>query len=70
MTPFWNFTDVTLADDDNDSILTDDTNRAIQANVATQVTEPGGQVSNLCKWRHLMANIRTNASDLVETKMM
>ena len=48
----------------------DNTNRAIQGNVAMQVTQPGGQVCNLCKWRHLMANIRTNASDLVETKMM
>ena len=65
-----NLTDVTLADEDTDSILTDNTNRAIQGNVAMQVTQPGGQVCNLCKWRHLMANIRTNASDLVETKMM
>ena len=52
------------------SILTDKVNRTIQDNVAMQVTQPGGQVCNLCKWRHLMANIRTNASDLVETKMM
>ena len=62
--------DVTLADEDTNSILTDNTNIAIQGNVAMQVTQPGGQVCNLCKWRHLMANIRTNASDLVETKMM
>jgi len=65
-----NLTDVTLTDEDTNSILTDNTNRAIQGNVAMQVTQPGGQVCNLCKWRHLMANIRTNASDLVETKMM
>ena len=65
-----NLTDVTLADEDTDSILTDNTNRAIRGNIAMQVTQPGGQVCNLCKWRHLMANIRTNASDLVETKMM
>ena len=62
--------DLTLTDEDTNSILTDDTNRAIQGNVAMQMTQPGGQVCNLCKWRHLMANIRTNASDLVETKMM
>ena len=65
-----NLTDVTLADEDTDSILTDNTNRAIQGNIAMQVTQPSGQVCNLCKWRHLMANIRTNTSDLVETKMM
>ena len=49
---------------------TDNTNRAIQGNLVMQVTQPGGQVCNLCKWRYLVANIRTNASDLVETKMM
>ena len=59
---------VTLADEDTDSILTDNTNRAIQSNVAMQVTKPGDQVSNLYKWCHLMANISTNASDLIETK--
>ena len=69
-TPFWNLTDVTLADKETNLILTDKVNRVIQGNVAMQVTQPGGQVCNLCKWRHLMANIRTNASDLVETKMM
>ena len=62
--------DLTLTDEDTNSILTDNTNRAIQGNVAMQMAQPGGQVCNLCKWRHLMANIRTNASDLVETKMM
>ena len=66
----WNFTDVPLADEDTNSILTVNTNRAIQGNAAMQVTQPGGQVCNFCKWRHLMANIRTYATDLVETKMM
>ena len=61
---------MTLADEDTNSILTDNTNRAIQGNVAMQVTQPSGQVYNLFKWRHLMANIRTNASDLIESKMM
>ena len=35
----WNLTDVTLADEDTSSILTDNDNRAIQGNVAMQVTE-------------------------------
>ena len=33
----WNFTDVTLADEDTNSILTDKVNRTIQCNVAMQV---------------------------------
>ena len=37
---------MTLADEDTNSILTDNANRAIQCNVAMQVTQPGGQ---LCK---------------------
>ena len=36
-------TDVTLADEDTNSILTDNANWAIQCNVAMQVTQPGGQ---------------------------
>ena len=51
-----NLTDLTLADKDTNSILTDNTNISIQANVAMQVTQPSGQVCNFCKWRHLMAN--------------
>ena len=39
-------TDVTLADEDTNSILTDDANRAIQGNVAMQVTQLGGQQCN------------------------
>ena len=38
--PFWNLTDVTLADEDTKSILTDNANRAIQDNVAMHVTHP------------------------------
>ena len=46
-TPCVDLTDVTLADEDTKSILTDNDSRAIQGNdVATQVTLPGGQ---LCK---------------------
>ena len=38
---FVNFVDdVTLADEDTNSILTDKANRAIQDNVAMQVTQP------------------------------
>ena len=50
-TPLWDLTELTLADDDTNPILTDNANRAIQGNVATQVMQPGGQ---LCKqWRNL-----------------
>ncbi len=45
-TPFWNLTDVTLADKETNLILTDKVNRVIQGNVAMQVTQPGGQPSN------------------------
>ena len=36
--PFADLTDVTLADEDTNSILTDNANRAIQGNIAMQVT--------------------------------
>ena len=42
-------TDVTLADEDTNSILTDKTdnaNREIQGNVAMPVAPPGGQICN------------------------
>ena len=45
---------MTLADEDTNSILTDDANRAIQGNVAMQVTRPDGQLWKQCKWHHLM----------------
>ena len=35
-------TDVTLADEDTNSILTDNANRAIQGNVTMHVMQPGG----------------------------
>ena len=44
-----NLTDVTLTDEDINSILTDNTDRAIPGNVAMQVTQPCGQVCNLFK---------------------
>ena len=37
-------------------------NRAIQGNVTMQVMQPGGQICNICKCCHLMANFGTNAS--------
>ena len=43
-TPCWDFTDVTLPDEDTNSLLTENANRAIQGNVAMHVTEPGGQI--------------------------
>ena len=43
-TPFVDLTDVTLADENNNSIPTDDVNRAIIGNVAMQVAPPGGQI--------------------------
>ena len=47
---------------------TTDTDRAIPGNVTMQVTQPGGQICNLCNWRHLMTNFGTNgignASDI------
>ena len=56
-------TDVTLADEDTNSIPTDNANEATQGNAAMQVTQPGDQICNLCKWPHLIANFGTNASD-------
>ena len=44
--PFRDLTDVTLADEDTNSIQTDDANKAIQGNVAMQVAPPGGQICN------------------------
>ena len=40
---FVDLTDVTLADDDSNSIPTDDVNKAILGNVAMQVALSGGQ---------------------------
>ena len=42
-TTFADLTDVTLADEDSNSIPTDDDNRAILGNVAMQVALSGGQ---------------------------
>ena len=42
-TPFADLTDVTLADEDSNSIPTDDDNKAVLSNVAMQVAPSGGQ---------------------------
>ena len=64
-----NLTDLTLADEYyTNSILTDNANRAIQGNVAMQVTQVapcGGQIWNLSRWRHLVGNFATNASGAI-----
>ena len=39
-------TDVSLADEDTNAILTDHANRAIQVNMIMQVTQPGGKIWN------------------------
>ena len=57
---FADFTELTLNDEDTNSILTDSANRAIQGNVAMQVTRPGGQLWKHCKGRHLMTKFWTN----------
>ena len=41
--PYADLTDVTLADEDRNSIPTDDVNKAILGNVAMQVLPPDGQ---------------------------
>ena len=45
-TPCVDLTDVTLADEDINPILTDNANKAIQGNVAMQVTQPGRKICN------------------------
>ena len=54
---FANLTDVTLADEDNNSIPTDGAKRVIPGNdVAMQVL----------RWRHLVANFVTSASGAID----
>ena len=45
-TPSVNLTDVTLADEDTNSVLTDKVNGTIQCNVAMQVALSGDQIWN------------------------
>ena len=72
-TPFADLTDVALADEDSNSIPTDDVNRAILGNVAMQVASPsgqlklmqvatlGGQTCNQFKKPQLLVKSTTNA---------
>ena len=55
--PFADVTDVTLADEDTNSILNDNANRAIQGNVAMNAMQ--------CMWRQLVAKFATNASGAI-----
>ena len=43
---FADLTEVTLADEDSNSIPTDDVNKAILGNVAMQLAPSGGQICN------------------------
>ena len=63
---FADLPDATLADEDTNSILTDNANRAIQGNMAMQVTQPGGQFWRQC-WNNVeqmlvVAKYATNTS--------
>ena len=66
---------MTLADEDTNSILTNNANRAIIDNVAMQVAPPGGQTCsymqaappggqtwNQCKGHYMLAKFGTNTS--------
>ena len=61
MGPFADLTDVPLADEDINSILSGNANRAIQGNLANQVTQPGGQICNKCNWCHFVDKFGTGA---------
>ena len=43
---WFNLTDVTLADEDANSILTDDVKWTIPGNMTMHVVQPGGQILN------------------------
>ena len=57
--------DVTLADEDSNSIPTDDVNKTILANVAMQVAPLGGQTCNCHKKPQLLAKSTTNACSAI-----
>ena len=61
MSDVWlDLTDVTLADEDTNSILADNAKGAIQGNEAMQV-----MYVDLCKWRHLLAKFATYGSGAI-----
>ena len=56
---------MTLADEDTNSMLTDNANRAIQGNAAMQVAQPGGQLWNqamqvMCPYDQILNQFETN----------
>ena len=53
---------MTLADEDTNSIRTDNANNAIQGNKEMELTQPGGKVFHMCQWRQLVAQFGTNTS--------
>ena len=69
---------MTLADEDTNSILTDNANRALQGNLAMRVVQPGDelwnqamhvvppddQMLNECKWCYLVAQFSTDAGGI------
>ena len=69
---------MTLADEDTNSILTDNANRALQDNLAMRVVQPGDelwnqamqvvppddQMLNECKWCYLVAKFSTDAGGI------
>ena len=62
---FADLTDVTLADENTNSIQTDNANRAILGNMTMQVMQviqAGGQLWIQCKWHHQMTKFLTNAN--------
>ena len=58
---FADLTDVTLADEDSNSIPTNDVNRAILGNLAMQVAPLGGQNWNWSKWQHWVDKLVTRS---------
>ena len=74
-TPFADLTNVTLADEDTNSILIDNANRAIQGNASyatwwptlqtMQMVPTDDQILNQCKLCHILAKFATNASGAI-----
>ena len=52
----------TLIDENTKLILTDDAIKEIPNNMTMHVAPPVGQISYLCKWRHLVAKFLSNAN--------
>ena len=67
--PCWDLTDVTLADEDTNSIVADDANKAIQDNLVMQVAPPGVKILNHGKWCHLMAKFAADASSATKYQL-